>query len=96
MAEHSHGWQALANHHMLIGHDGQSRGQRALAGGVLDFAHLDTAVYIGIYEIQMLHMSKYNEIYFFSIHYVKPTSQMLFKSRFPKSGPTYRRQVVDP
>ena len=30
----------------------------------------------------------------FTIHYVKPTAQLLFKSRFPKSGQTYRRQVI--
>ena len=30
------------------------------------------------------------------IHYVKPTAQLLFKIRFPKSGPTYGRQVVNP
>ena len=32
----------------------------------------------------------------FIIHYAKPTAQRLFKSRFLKSGPTYRRQVVSP
>ena len=32
----------------------------------------------------------------FNIHYVKPTAQLLFKIRFPKSGPTCRRQVVNP
>ena len=32
----------------------------------------------------------------FTIHYVKPTAQLLFKSRFPKRGHTYRRQVVKP
>ena len=32
----------------------------------------------------------------FIIHYVKPTSRLLFKSRFPKSGQIYRRQVVNP
>ena len=32
----------------------------------------------------------------FTIYYVKPITQLLFKSRFPKSGPTYRRQVVNP
>ena len=30
------------------------------------------------------------------IQYVNPTAQMLFKIRFPKSGPTCRRQVVNP
>ena len=29
-------------------------------------------------------------------HYVKPTAQLLFKSRFPKSGQKYKRQVVNP
>ena len=29
-------------------------------------------------------------------HYVKPTAQLLFKIRFPKGGPTYWRQVVNP
>ena len=32
----------------------------------------------------------------FIIHYVKPTAQLLFKIRFSKSGPTCRRQVVNP
>ena len=32
----------------------------------------------------------------FIIHYVKSTAQLLFKIRFPKGGPTYRRQVVNP
>ena len=31
----------------------------------------------------------------FIIHYVKPTAQLLFKIRFPKGGPTCRRQVVN-
>ena len=30
------------------------------------------------------------------IHYVKPIAQLLFKIRFPKGGPTCRRQVVNP
>ena len=30
------------------------------------------------------------------IYYVKPTAQLLFKIRFPKDGPTCRRQVVNP
>ena len=30
------------------------------------------------------------------IHYVKPTAQLLFKIRFPKGGPTCRRQMVNP
>ena len=30
------------------------------------------------------------------IHYVKPTAKLLFKIRFPKGGPTCRRQVVNP
>ena len=29
-------------------------------------------------------------------HYVKPAAQLLFKIRFPKGGPTCRRQVVNP
>ena len=32
----------------------------------------------------------------YTIHYVKPTVQLLFKSRFSKGGPTCRRQVVNP
>ena len=32
----------------------------------------------------------------FIIHYVKPTAQLLFRIRFPKGGPTCRRQVVNP
>ena len=31
-----------------------------------------------------------------TVHYVKPTAQLLFKSRFPNGGPTCRRQVVNP
>ena len=30
------------------------------------------------------------------IHYVKPTAQLLFMIRFPKGGPTFRKQVVNP
>ena len=32
----------------------------------------------------------------YTIQYVKPTAQLVFKNRFPKGGPTCRRQVVDP
>ena len=32
----------------------------------------------------------------FIIHYVKPTAQLLFKIRFPKGGPTWRREAVNP
>ena len=32
----------------------------------------------------------------FIIHYVKPTAQLLCRIRFPKGGPTCRRQVVNP
>ena len=32
----------------------------------------------------------------FSINYVKSTAQLLFKIRFLKGGPTWRRQVVNP
>ena len=41
LADRSHGWQALANHHSAHWpwRDGQSHGQRVLAGGVLDFTH---------------------------------------------------------
>ena len=31
----------------------------------------------------------------FIIYYVKPTAQLLFKIRFPKGGPTCRRQEVN-
>ena len=31
----------------------------------------------------------------FIIHDVKPTAQLLFKIRFPKGGPTCRRQVAN-
>ena len=41
-----------------------------------------------------LHMSKKKNG--FTVHYVKPTAQLLFKSRFPKNGPTYKRQMVNP
>ena len=30
------------------------------------------------------------------LHYVKLTNQLSFQTRFPKSGPTYRRQMVNP
>ena len=40
-------------------------------------------------------MSKHKKIRLI-IHYVKPTAQLLFKIRFPKGGPTSRRQVVNP
>ena len=40
-------------------------------------------------------MSKHKKIRYI-IHYVKPTAQLLFKIRFPKGGPTCRRQVVIP
>ena len=39
-------------------------------------------------------MSKHKKIRFI-IHYVKPTAQLL-RIRFPKGGPTCRRQVVNP
>ena len=32
----------------------------------------------------------------YTIQYVKPTAQLIFKNRFPKGGPTCRRQVVNP
>ena len=32
----------------------------------------------------------------YTVNYVKTTAQLLFKSRFPKVGPTCRRQVVNP
>ena len=41
-------------------------------------------------------MSKYKKNWRYTIHYVKPTAQLLFKSWFPKGGPTCRRQVVNP
>ena len=47
---------------------------------------------IKIYAIAYVKIQK--NIY--TIHYVKPTAQLLFKSRFPKRGPTWRRQVVNP
>ena len=31
-----------------------------------------------------------------TIHHVTPTAQLLFKSRFPKGGPTCRKQVFNP
>ena len=40
-------------------------------------------------------MSKHKKIRFI-LHYVKPTAQLLFRIRFPKGGPTCRRQVVNP
>ena len=32
----------------------------------------------------------------YTIHYVIPTAQLLFKNRFPKGGPTCRKQVINP
>ena len=43
-----------------------------------------------------LHVSKYKKTVKYTIHYVKPTAQLLYKNRFPKCGPTCRRQVVNP
>ena len=40
-------------------------------------------------------MSQY-KTWRYTIHYVKPTAQLLFKNRFPKGGPTCKRQVVNP
>ena len=40
-------------------------------------------------------MSKHKKITFI-IHCIKPTVQLLFKIRFPKGGPTCRRQVINP
>ena len=40
-------------------------------------------------------MPKYKK-WRFTIHYVKPTAQLLFKSRFPKKWTKYRTQVVNP
>ena len=40
--------------------------------------------------------SNKNKKWKYTIHYVKPTAQLLFKSRFPKGGPACRRQVVNP
>ena len=40
-------------------------------------------------------MSKHTKKLRYIIHYVKPTGQLLFKIRFPKGGPTCRRQVVN-
>ena len=44
----------------------------------------------------LLHMSKYKHKWRYTIHYVKPTAQLLFKSRFPKGGPTCMKQEVNP
>ena len=43
-----------------------------------------------------LHLSKYENKWRSTSHYVILTDQLLFKSRFSKSGQTYRRQVVNP
>ena len=32
----------------------------------------------------------------YTTHYVTHAAQLLFKNRFPKGGPTYRGQVVNP
>ena len=37
-------------------------------------------------------MSKHKKLRYI-IHYIKPTAQLLFKIRFPKGGPTCRRQM---
>ena len=42
-----------------------------------------------------LHLSKYKK-WRYPIHCDKPTAQLLFKSQFPKGGPTCRRQMVNP
>ena len=41
-------------------------------------------------------MSKYKKTWRYTIHYVKPTAQLVFKNRFPEGGPACRRQVVNP
>ena len=48
-------------------------------------------MYQGIYNCICQNTKKIR----FIIHYVKPTAQLLFKIRFPKGGPTCRRQVVN-
>ena len=59
-----------------------------------------------IYEVKikpkndMMYQDIYNCIcqkkWRYAIQYVKPTAQLVFKNRFPKVGPTCRRQVVNP
>ena len=41
-------------------------------------------------------MSKYKSKLKYTLHYVTPAAQLLFKNWFPKGGPTCRRQVVNP
>ena len=43
----------------------------------------------------MMYQDIYNCICENTKNYVKPTAQLLFKNRFPKGGPTCRRQVVN-
>ena len=40
-------------------------------------------------------MQKYKRKWSYTIQYVKPTAQLVFKNWFPKGGPTCRRQVVN-
>ena len=49
-------------------------------------------MYWGIYNCIGQNTKKWR----FTIHYAKPTAQLLFKSRVPKSGQTCRKQVVNP
>ena len=42
-----------------------------------------------------LHISQYKK-WRYTIQLVKPTAQLVFKNRFPKGGPTCRRQVGNP
>ena len=42
----------------------------------------------------MLNIMESNET--IALHYVKLTNPQSFQTKFPKSGPKYTRQVVDP
>ena len=50
----------------------------------------------------MMYQDIYNSIcqntkkWRYTIRYAKPIAQLVFKNRFPKGGPTSRRQVVNP
>ena len=102
-------WIKICNFHYLLiffrmysTESIKTTSMETVSAGVLDknkayyWRSKDTA------ENDMMYQDIYNCIcqntkkWRYTIHYVRPTVQLLFKSRFPKGGPTCRRQVVNP
>ena len=46
--------------------------------------------------LAVVYMYKQKQTQWNNIRYMKPTNQLLIKTRYPKSEPTYRRQVTNP